>query len=56
MYKFTYTIQNANYTFADDLPSRSLARAELKEVKALGYVDAKIIRTEYIQISQKQVR
>lgn len=56
MYKFTYTVQNSTYTFADDLPSRSLARQELREVKALGYKDAKIIRTEYIQVSQRQVR
>jgi hypothetical protein len=56
MYKFNYSVQNSDYTFADDLPSRSMAREELKEVKALGYKDAKIIRTEYIQVSQRQVR
>lgn len=56
MYKFTYSVQNSDYTFADDIPTRSMARLELKEIKASGYKDAKIIRSEYIQINQKQVR
>lgn len=56
MYKFTYSVQNSDYTFADDIPTRSMARLELKEIKASGVKDAKIIRSEFIQINQKQVR
>lgn len=54
--KYSYTIQDTNNLFADDIPSRSLARQELKEVKCLGYKDAKIIREEYVLLSKKQVR
>ena len=56
MYKFSYTIQDANNTFATDLPTREMARVELKEVKALGYNTAKILREEFIKISERQVR
>lgn len=54
--KFTYTIQDTNNLFADDIPSRSIAREELKEIKALGYKAAKIIRQEFVLLAQKQVR
>lgn len=54
--KYSYTIQDTDNLFTDDIPSRSLAREELKEVKSLGYTDAKIIREEYILLSKKQVR
>lgn len=54
--KYSYTIQDSNNLFADDIPSRSLARQELKEVKSLGYKDAKIVREEYVLLSKKQVR
>lgn len=54
--KFTYTIQDTNNLFADDIPSRSLARQELKEVKSLGYSEAKIIREEWVKLSTKAVR
>lgn len=54
--RYNYTVQDSNNLFADDIPSRSIAREELREIKALGYKDAKIIRTEYIQVAQRQVR
>lgn len=54
--KYSYTIQDTNNLFADDIPSRSLARQELKEVKSLGYKDAKIIREEWVKLSTKAVR
>lgn len=54
--KYSYTIQDTNNLFADDIPSRSLARQELKEVKSLGYIEAKIVREEYVLLSKKQVR
>jgi hypothetical protein len=56
MYKFNYTVVSSDYTFATDLPTRELARNELREVKALGYKDAKIIREEFLLINSKQVR
>lgn len=54
--KYSYTVQDSNNLFADDIPSRSIAREELREVKALGHTEAKIIREEYFLLSQKQVR
>lgn len=54
--KFTYTIQDTNNLFADDIPSRSLARQELKEVKSLGHTEAKILREEWVKLSTKAVR
>lgn len=54
--KYSYTIQDTNNLFADDIPSRSLARQELKEVKSLGYTQAKIIREEWVKLSTKAVR
>lgn len=54
--KYSYTIQDTNNLFADDIPSRSLARAELKEVKSLGYTEAEIIREEWVKLSTKAVR
>lgn len=54
--KFTYTIQDTNTLFADDIPSRSLARQELREVKSLGYTEAKIVREEWVKLSTKAVR
>lgn len=54
--RYSYTVQDSNNLFADDIPSRSIAREELREVKALGYKDARIIREEYVLLSQKQVR
>lgn len=56
MYKFIYSIQNAESIFADDLPTRSMAREELRQVKASGYKDAKIVRSEWIVVNSKQVR
>lgn len=55
-FKFNYTVQSADTIFADGLPTREIARLELKEVKALGYKDAKIIREEYLKVSERQVR
>lgn len=54
--KYSYTIQDTNNLFADDIPPRSLARQELKEVKSMGYKDAKIIREEWVKLSTKAVR
>ena len=54
--KFTYTIQDENTLFADNIESRDSARNHLREVKALGHTQAKIIREEYFLLSQKQVR
>lgn len=54
--KYSYTIQDTNNLFADDIPSRSLARQELKEVKSLGYTEAKIVREEWVKLSTKAVR
>jgi hypothetical protein len=54
--KFTYTIQDENTLFADNIESRDSARNRLREVKALGHNQAKIIREEYFLLSQKQVR
>lgn len=54
--KYSYTIQDTSNLFADDIPSRYLARQELKEVKSLGYKDAKIIREEWVKLSTKAVR
>ena len=56
MYKFNYTVVSSDYTFATDLPTRELARNELREVKALGYKDAKIVREEFIKVGERQVR
>ena len=54
--KFNYTVQDSNNLFADDIPSRELARSELREIKALGYKDAKIVREEFVKISEKVIR
>lgn len=54
--KYCYTVQDTQHLFADDIPSRSIAREELKEIKALGYKGAKIIRQEFVLLAQKQVR
>lgn len=54
--KFNYTVQDSNNLFADDIPSRSIAREELREIKASGYKDAKIVREEFVKISEKVVR
>lgn len=54
--KYSYTIQDTNNLFADDIPPRSLTRQELKEVKSMGYKDAKIIREEWVKLSTKAVR
>ena len=56
MYKFNYTVQSTDTLFATDLPTREMARSELREIKALGYKDAKIIRQEFVLLAQKQVR
>ena len=58
MSKFTYnyTVVSNDTLFANDLPTRDLARAELREIKALGYKDARIVREEFILVSTKQVR
>lgn len=58
MAKFTYnyTVQSSDTIFADDIPTREIARLELREVKAMGYKDAKIIREEFIKVSERQVR
>lgn len=54
--KFNYTIQDENNLFADNIDSRDAARNRLREVKAQGHTEAKIIREEYFLLSQKQVR
>jgi hypothetical protein len=54
--KYSYTVQDTNNLFADDIPTRECAREELRQVKALGYSDAKIVREEYIFVTSKQVR
>lgn len=54
--KYCYTVQDNQHLFADDIPSRSIAREELKGIKALAYKDAKIIRQEFVLLAQKQVR
>lgn len=54
--RYSYKVEDTNNLFADDIPSRQLARLELKQIKALGYKDAKIIREEYVKISERQVR
>lgn len=54
--RYSYTVQDTNNLFADDIPSRSIAREELKEVKALGYTEAKILREEWVKLSTKAVR
>lgn len=56
MYKFNYTVQSANAIFATDLPTREMARSELREIKALGYKDARIVREEYLLVTTRQVR
>lgn len=56
MYKFNYTVQSTDTLFATDLPTREMARSELREIKALGYKDAKIIRQEFILVGEKSVR
>ena len=58
MSKFTYnyTVVSNDNIFATDLPTRELARNELREIKALGYKDAKIIRSEYLLVTTRQVR
>lgn len=56
MYKFTYAVQNTDSIFAQDIPSRSMAREELRNIKACGYKDAQIVRTEWIVVHSKQVR
>lgn len=54
--RYNYTVQDSNKLFADDIPSRSIAREELREVKALGYKNARIVREEFVKISEKVVR
>ena len=54
--RYNYTVQDSNNLFADDIPSRSIAREELREVKALGYKNAKIVREEFVKISEKVIR
>lgn len=55
-FKFNYTVQSSEIVFANDLPTRELARNELREVKAMGYADAKIVREEYLLVNTRQVR
>ena len=54
--RYNYTVQDPNNLFADDIPSRSIAREELREVKALGYKNARIVREEFVKISEKVIR
>lgn len=54
--KFNYTVQDSDNLFADDIPSRAIAREELREIKALGYKDARIVREEFVKISEKVIR
>lgn len=54
--RYSYKVEDTNNLFADDIPSRQLARLELKQIKALGYKDARIIREEWIQIATKAIR
>lgn len=55
-FKFNYTVQSSDTIFADDIPTREIARLELREVKAMGYKDAKIIREEFLLVNSKQIR
>lgn len=55
-FKFNYTVQSSDTIFADDIPAREIARLELREVKAMGYKDAKIIREEFLLVNSKQIR
>lgn len=54
--KFNYTVQNEEQIFCDNIDSRHSARNRLREVKSLGYKDAKIVREEFVKISEKVVR
>ena len=54
--KFNYTIQNEDQIFCDNIDSRHSARNRLREVKSLGFKTAKIVREEYVLLSQKVVR
>ena len=53
--KYEYLVSDYNNIFAV-CTTRDESRKELKEIKALGYSEAKIIREEYLRISTKQVR
>ena len=55
-FKYNYTVVSNDTLFANDLPTRDLARAELREIKALGYKDARIVREEYLLVTTRQVR
>jgi hypothetical protein len=54
--KYSYSIQDASNIFADDLSTRSSARAALAEVKEQGFVTAKIYQTLFVPTTIKQVR
>ncbi|WP_443698947.1 hypothetical protein [Pseudomonas sp.] len=54
--KFSYSIQDASNIFADDLSTRSSARAALAEVKEQGFTTAKIYQEEMMVIRSRQVR
>lgn len=54
--KFSYSIQDASNIFADDLSTRSSARAVLAEVKEQGFTTAKIYQTLFVPTTIKQVR
>ena len=53
--KFEYLITDYNNLFAV-CSTREESRKELREVKALGYKDAKIVREEFVKISEKVIR
>lgn len=54
--RYNYKVEDTNNLFADDIPSRELARSELRQIKALGYKDARIVREEYVKIAEKVIR
>ncbi len=56
MYKFTYAVQNTDSIFAQHIPSRSMAREELRNIKACGYKDAQIVQRKYKLDTVRQVR
>ena len=55
-FKYSYTVQDTNNLFADDIPTRALARAELQQVKQMGFPEAKIVREDWLFVTSKQVR
>jgi len=55
-FKYSYKIVAKLECITEGLATRSVARNELREVKAMGYADAKIVREEYLLVNTRQVR